>query len=218
MNDLLAGILELVDPLFDSESRFLLISAGLFFLSALILFPPSEPLAASTGIALARYEHHLLPVLIVAIVCCHLGSCFWYALGRRSQDKPAENRGAPSLARRWMGPLYGLTLRRLETGLDVDGGRLLIALRNVPLIRSLVSFPAAQAGLAGRRFHLSSIAGISIWLPIWVVAGLLFGEAIERYAPPLVVAIFSAFCVAAYFYAKHLGKRILQAGNGLPAG
>lgn len=210
MNDLFARVLESVDPLFVSEGRFLLISALLFFLSAFILFPPSEPLAASSGIALARYEHHLLSFLLVAILCCHLGSCFWYLLGRRERRDHRERRGWARVARKWMGPLYGATLKRLETGIDLDGGRLLVALRNVPLIRSLVSYPAAVAGLSGRRFHLSSIAGISIWLPLWVVAGLIFGKAVERYAQPVVVAIFLAFCVAAYLYAKHLGKRILQ--------
>ena len=53
-------------------------------------------------------------------------------------------------------------------------------------------------------------------LPLWVISGLLFGEAIEHCAQPVVGVIFLAFCVAAYLYSRNLGERIL--GPGAAAG
>jgi len=206
MGPLFVQLQERVEPFLRGEGSFLLVAGLLFFLAALILFPPSEPLAAFSGIALARFEHRVLPFLLVAVLCYHLGSCGWYYLGCRDRG---GRRSWSSLLRRKMGPVYEITLAKLSSGMALDGGRLLLVLRNVPLIRSLVSYPAGMVGLRGGAFHLSSVAGIAIWLSIWSMAGFLFGKSIDHYARPVVIACFLLFCVGAYFYGRALGKRVL---------
>ena len=206
MSNLFVRLQGWVEPFLLGEGSFLVVVAVLFFLAALVLFPPSEPLAAFCGIALARYEHHFVPFLLLAVLSYHLGSCGWYYLGCRDRG---GRRSGSALLRRKMGPVYEVTMSKLSSGMARDGGRLLLVLRNVPLIRSLVSYPAGMVGLRGAAFHVSSVAGIAIWLSIWSLAGFLFGKSIDHYARPVVVGVFVLFCVTAYFYGRSLGKRVL---------
>jgi membrane protein DedA with SNARE-associated domain len=212
MKDCFDSIFQAIDPFFVSEWRFLLVTGMLFFLCSSVLVPPSEPLAASSGAVLARYDHHLAIFLIIAVVSYHLGSCLWHVSGKRSRRARAAHagqEGEPPLPARLLGKFYHATLKRVERGLEIDGGKLFVILRNVPLIRSVVSFPAGAAGFSGMQFHVSSLAGISVWVTLWSVAGFLFGKSIDRFAPPVVIGGFILFCIAAYFYSRNLGRRFL---------
>jgi membrane protein DedA with SNARE-associated domain len=222
MKEFLSYFFETIDPFFISEWRFLVTTCILFFLCSSILVPPSEALAASSGAVLARYDHHFLFFLLAAVLFYHLGSCLWYLSGRRralggrprgeesGEGKKSESRGEGHRMARWLQVAYGASMTKVEKGIHLDGWRLFVVLRNVPVIRSVVSFPAGAAGLSGMRFHLSSLVGILIWVLLWSLSGFIFGKSLESYAPSIVIALFLLFCLAATVYMSRLGTRLLE--------
>ena len=175
---------------------------GIFALMALenIIPPiPSEVIMGLGGMAVARGDMALMPLILVGTAGTTAGNYFWYWLGRRS----GYERLRPFIARhgRWL-TLDWPAVELLHAFFAKHGGWVIFVFRFLPAGRTIISLPAGMTRMPLPRFLVWTFAGSAIWNSVLALAGVWFGsnfKELNRYVGPATIAVFVAM-IAAYLW------------------
>jgi len=165
------------------------------------VFPPipSEVIMGLGGMAVARGQMHLVPLVLWGTAGTTIGNLFWYWVGRRigyARFRPLVERHGRWLTLDWD------DVERLHRFFVARGGWVVFVFRFMPTFRTMVSLPAGMTGMPLWRFVVWTFAGSLVWNAILGGAGLFlgsrFGE-LDRYVGPAALALTAAM-VLGYLY------------------
>ncbi len=175
---------------------------GIFLLMALenIVPPvPSEVIMGLGGMAVARGDMALVPLILWGTAGTTIGNYFWYAIGRHfgyQGLKPFVNRWGRWLTVEWE------DVEKLHRFFRKHGGKTVFIFRFLPTFRTLISLPAGMAKMPIWRFFLATFLGSAIWNTILAGAGLYLGsnfEQLDHYVGPIAIGL-SVVIVVGYVY------------------
>ncbi|AXJ94737.1 MULTISPECIES: DedA family protein [unclassified Sphingomonas] len=175
---------------------------GIFLLMALenIIPPiPSEVIMGLGGMAVARGDMGVVPLVLWGTAGTTAGNYFWYAIGRRV----GYERFRPLVARhgRWL-TMEWQDVETLHRFFVSRGGWVVFVFRFMPTFRTMISLPAGITRMPGWKFVVWTFAGSAIWNSLLAGAGYYLGsnfEAIDRYVGPAAVVLTVAI-VGAYLW------------------
>ena len=182
---------------------------GIFILMTLEnVFPPipSEVIMGLGGMAVARGDMDMTPLLIVATLGTTLGNVFWYGVGRWigiARLKPFVDRHGRWLTMTWD------DVEKLNHFFHRHGGWVVFVFRFLPTFRTMISLPAGMAKMGMPRFLLATFVGSAIWNAVLAYAGLLLGsrfEELQVYVGPVAIGT-SVLVVAVWAYRVVTWKR-----------
>ncbi|HEV7287858.1 DedA family protein [Sphingomonas sp.] len=182
---------------------------GIFILMTLEnVFPPipSEVIMGLGGMAVARGDMDMTPLLIVATLGTTLGNVFWYGVGRWigiARLKPFVDRHGRWLTMTWD------DVEKLNHFFHRHGGWVVFVFRFLPTFRTMISLPAGMAKMGMPRFLLATFVGSAIWNAVLAYAGLLLGsrfEELQVYVGPVAIGT-SVLVVVAWAYRVVTWKR-----------
>ncbi len=168
---------------------------GIFLLMALenVVPPiPSEVIMGLGGIAVARGQMEMVPLLLWGTAGTTAGNVFWYEVGRRlgyARFRPFVERHGRWLTLEWE------DVERLHTFFHRHGGWVIFVFRFMPTFRTLISLPAGMAGMPVWRFLLTTFLGSIIWNGVLAGAGFYLGTRyadLDRYVGPIGIALTAA--------------------------
>jgi len=175
---------------------------GIFLLMALenIVPPvPSEVIMGLGGMAVARGDMTIVPLILWGTAGTTAGNYFWYAVGRRFGYlglKPFVDRWGRWLTVEWedVEKLHGFFLRH--------GGKTVFVFRFLPTFRTMISLPAGMARMPLWRFFVATFVGSAVWNTVLAGAGYHLGsnfDRLDRYVGPAAIAL-SVAIVIGYIY------------------
>lgn len=164
---------------------------GIFLLMALenIIPPiPSEVIMGLGGIAVARGQMAMVPLIVFGTIGTVAGNVCWYELGRRigyERFKPLVDRHGRWAAIEWedVEKLHGFFRRH--------GQWIVFVFRFMPAFRTIVSLPAGMARMNRWKFLVWTGGGAAIWNCVLAGAGFYLGtnfKQLEHYVGPAAVA------------------------------
>jgi len=165
---------------------------GIFLLMALenILPPiPSEVIMGLGGIAVARGQMEIVPLVVAGTAGTVAGNFFWYELGRRvgyQRFKPLVDRHGRWAAVEWC------DVEHIHEFFRTRGQWIIFVFRFMPAFRTIVSLPAGMAHMPRWKFMLWTAGGSAIWNCILAGAGYYFGsnfQQLDRYVGPVSIAL-----------------------------
>lgn len=175
---------------------------GIFLLMALenVVPPvPSEVIMGLGGMAVARGDMALVPLVLWGTAGTTIGNYFWYFIGRNIGYK----RFRPFIARhgRWL-TMEWRDVENLHRFFVKHGGWVVFVFRFMPTFRTIISLPAGMTKMPLWKFLLWTFAGSLIWNTILAGAGLYLGsrfQQLEKFIGPLAIAT-TVLIVLAYLY------------------
>jgi len=165
---------------------------GIFLLMALenIVPPiPSEVIMGLGGIAVARGQMDIVPLLLWGTAGTTAGDVFWYAVGRRigyERFRPFVERHGRWLTMEWS------DVERVRGFLHDHGSWVIFVFRFMPTFRTMISLPAGMAAMPMPRFLVMTFAGSIIWNGVLAGAGFYLGSRfaeLDRYVGPVGIAL-----------------------------
>ena len=175
---------------------------GIFILMVLEnVFPPvpSEVIMGFGGMAVARGDMAMIPLLVIGTVGTTVGNVFWYAVGRwigYERLKPFVDRHG-----RWL-TLHWEDVEKLHRFFVRYGLWVVFVFRFLPTFRTMISLPAGMAKMGLPRFLVATFLGSAIWNAVLAYAGLLlgsqFGE-LQDYVGPVALGTTVALVIG-YLY------------------
>ncbi|MBB4085343.1 DedA family protein [Sphingomonas carotinifaciens] len=165
---------------------------GIFLLMALenIVPPvPSEVIMGLGGMAVARGDMTMIPLILWGTLGTTVGNYFWYYIGRHigyERFRPFVDRHGRWLTMEWE------DVERLHRFFVKHGQWVVFVFRFMPAFRTIISLPAGMTRMPLWRFLVWTFAGSTIWNAILAYAGLLLGsrfEVLDRYVGPAAVAL-----------------------------
>ena len=151
------------------------------------------------GIAVARDQMALLPLILWGTAGTTAGNMFWYEIGRRmgvARFRPFVERHARWLTMDWE------DVQRLDHFFHKHGHWVIFVFRFMPTFRTIISLPAGMSKMPLWKFLIFTFIGSAIWNAILAGAGFYFGsrfEQLDRYVGPVAIAT-TALIIAAYAY------------------
>ena len=182
---------------------------GIFILMTLEnVFPPipSEVIMGLGGMAVARGDMDMTPLLIVATLGTTFGNMFWYGVGRWigiARLKPFVERHGRWLTLTWD------EVEQLNRFFNRHGLWVVFFFRFLPTFRTMISLPAGMAKMGMPRFLLATFVGSAIWNAVLAYAGLLLGsrfQELQVYVGPVAI-VTTAAVVAVWAYRVVTWKR-----------
>ncbi len=171
---------------------------GIFLLMVLEnVFPPipSEVIMGLGGIAVARGQMAMVPLVLAGTVGTVVGNYFWYAIGWRfgyQRLRPFVDRYGRWLTLDWEHVL------QLERFFLRRGQWVVFVFRFMPAFRTMVSLPAGMARMPNARFLLWTAAGSAIWNTGLAYAGYYLGSnfrELDAFIGPAAVALTVAIVI-----------------------
>lgn len=171
---------------------------GIFILMTLEnVFPPipSEVIMGLGGMAVARGDMDMTPLLIVATLGTTAGNMVWYGIGRWigiARLKPFVDRYGRWLTLTWD------DVEKLNAFFHRHGGWVVFVFRFLPTFRTMISLPAGMAKMGMPRFLLATFVGSAIWNAVLAYAGLLLGsrfQELQVYVGPVAIVTTAAVVV-----------------------
>ena len=175
---------------------------GIFLLMALenIVPPvPSEVIMGLGGIAVARGDMELWPLVAAGTAGTVLGNWFWYWVG----DTIGYTRLRPFIDRhgKWL-TLDWNSVEHIHRFFVDRGEWVVFVFRFLPLGRTIISLPAGMTHMPKWKFLLWTTAGAAIWNTVLAGAGLYFGSRfreLDKFVGPVAVA-FSVVMIGWYLW------------------
>lgn len=186
----------------------ILIWLGVWGLLALMVcngafsFPPSELILSVAGVIAFNFQKPLLLALLCAVIGNVIGAIILYSCGKLLSQKLIVS------GHDWLSNLYrpfnslSIVLPSQEMMLayaekiDKQDDIWVLYSRCVPLIRSVVSLPAAILGVRVPRFILLTTIGCLIWCTIWLAGGYFLGTILVRFGVYISILIAGALACA----------------------
>jgi membrane protein DedA with SNARE-associated domain len=175
---------------------------GIFLLMALenIVPPiPSEVIMGLGGMAVARGDMALVPLILWGTAGTTVGNAVWYAIGRRigyERFRPLVERHGRWLTLTWP------EVERIHAFFVRHGGWVIFVFRFMPAFRTIISLPAGMTRMGAARFLVWTFAGAAIWNTVLAAAGLYLGNnfrELDHYVGPVAVAL-TVLMVGGYLY------------------
>jgi membrane protein DedA with SNARE-associated domain len=171
---------------------------GIFLLMALenIVPPvPSEVIMGLGGMAVARGDMALVPLVLWGTAGTTAGNYFWYFIGRNI----GYERFRPFIARhgRWL-TMEWRNVENLHRFFVKHGGWVVFVFRFMPTFRTIISLPAGMTKMPLWKFLLWTFAGSLIWNTVLAGAGFYLGsrfQVLEQYVGPVAIAITVAIVI-----------------------
>ncbi|MEI5685959.1 DedA family protein [Sphingomonas kyungheensis] len=156
---------------------------------------PSEVIMGLGGMAVARGQMAMVPLVVAGTIGSTAGNYVWYYLGRHigyARFRPFVDRHGRWLTMEWedVEALHRFFVRR--------GGGVVFVFRFMPTFRTIVSLPAGITGMPVGRFLVWTFAGSLIWNTILAAAGVYLGSRfaeLDRYVGPLAIAVMVAIVI-----------------------
>ncbi|GGA57836.1 DedA family protein [Sphingomonas psychrolutea] len=171
---------------------------GIFLLMvAENVFPPfpSEVIMGLGGIAVARGQMGIVPLVVAGTAGTVVGNYVWYAIGWRfgyQRLRPFVDRYGRWLTLDWEHVL------QLERFFQRHGQWVVFVFRFMPAFRTMVSLPAGMARMPQGRFLLWTAAGAAIWNTGLAYAGYYLGSnfrELDAFIGPAAVALIVAIAI-----------------------
>ncbi len=124
---------------------------------------PATPILMAIG-AWARYNHVLIPALIISIIGAQIGTMLLYGIGRLFGKGIMER-----YFRRF--PKQEEKINKYVHRIENEGPHLLLIVRLIPVLRTLITIPSGMIKVDANHFFWYSLAGIAIWNGLFIVAG-----------------------------------------------
>ncbi|MBC3943473.1 DedA family protein [Sphingomonas albertensis] len=166
---------------------------GIFLLMALenIVPPvPSEVIMGLGGMAVARGNMSVVPLIAWGTAGSVVGNYFWYYIGRNigyERFRPFIERNGRWLTMEWS------DVEKIHRFFMKRGGWVIFVFRFMPTFRTVISLPAGMTRMPIWQFVIWTAAGSAIWNTVLTYAGILLGshfEELDRYVGPVAVATF----------------------------
>ncbi len=163
---------------------------------------PSEIVLPLAGYLVYTGQLEYWTTVIVASVGSMIGTVIDYAIGYYL--------GRPAILRygRWV-RLSQHHLERSESWFRKYGNPVVLLARFVPLVRTVIAFPAGIAKMSMTRFLAYSAVGIVVWDALLIYLGVVFGQnehlivtTLESTFTLVEVAALAALLVGLYFYSR----------------
>jgi membrane protein DedA with SNARE-associated domain len=148
---------------------------GIFLLMVLEnVFPPipSEVIMGLGGIAVARGQMEMVPLIVAGTAGTVVGNYFWYWIGWRlgyQRLRPFVDRYGRWLTLDWEHVL------QLERFFRRHGQWVVFVFRFMPAFRTMVSLPAGMTRMPQARFLVWTAGGAAIWDTFLAGAGYYLG-------------------------------------------
>lgn len=133
---------------------------------------PSEIILPFSGFVASSGSLNIYLVILLASLAAYLGSLPFYLIGRWGKDKV-------DVFLRKYGKYLFIKEEDLDKGYDIfnkHGKKMVFFGRLIPIIRTVISFPAGVADMSFALFSLYTFAGTLIWSSILAGAGYLLGD------------------------------------------
>ena len=175
---------------------------GIFLLMALenVVPPvPSEVIMGLGGMAVARDQMALVPLIGWGTLGTTVGNMFWYEIGRRmgvDRFRPFVERHSRWLTMDWD------DVARLDRFFHRHGHWVIFVFRFMPTFRTVISLPAGMARMPLWKFLLFTFVGSAIWNTMLAAAGLFLGSRfseLDKYVGPVAIAT-TVLVIGAYAY------------------
>lgn len=172
---------------------------------------PSEAIIPVAGILAAEGEMNLILVGIVGGLFSYLGTLPFYFIGYFGSDRVLRK-----FIDKW-GKWLFITQDDVDKGFEMFnkyGVGFVFFGRLVPLVRSVISFPAGLSKMNFTQYSIYTIIGSTVWCFLLAGAGYMFGDnrdTIENFLGQFehVIIAILVIVVAAYFY-KVMWPRIKE--------
>lgn len=146
--------------------------------------PPSEAICTAVGMYAATNGSGIVLFVALAAVGNFLGTSLWFILGRKHRHR--AKRGEKVLSDKILQFLARRSSTYYIQKFENQGWVPLFSLRLIPVVRSIVSYPAGRSNLGAYRFSIASLSGITLWCSLWIYSGFIFGQLIN---PTYVLAV-----------------------------
>lgn len=175
---------------------------GIFLLMTLenVVPPiPSEVIMGLGGIAVARGQMELVPLLLWGTAGTTAGNVFWYVIGRRvgyARFRPLVERHGRWLTMEWS------DVERVQHFFHHHGGWVIFVFRFMPTFRTMISLPAGMAAMPLWRFLVMTFLGSIIWNAVLAGAGFYLGSRfseLDRYVGPVGIVL-TVLALSYYVY------------------
>jgi membrane protein DedA with SNARE-associated domain len=133
---------------------------------------PSEIILPFSGFVASSGVLNIYLVIILASFAAYLGSLPFYLIGRWGKDKV-------DIFLRKYGKYMFIKEGDLDKGYDIfskHGNKMVFFGRLIPIIRTVISFPAGIANMNFGLFSTYTFAGTLVWSSVLVGAGYLLGD------------------------------------------
>jgi membrane protein DedA with SNARE-associated domain len=163
---------------------------------------PSEIVLPLAGYLVYTGQLEYWTTVIVASVGSMIGTVIDYAIGYYL--------GRPAILRygRWV-RLSQHHLERSESWFRKYGNPVVLLARFVPLVRTVIAFPAGIAKMSLTRFLAYSAVGIIVWDALLIYLGMVFGQnerlivtTLESTFTLVEIVAVAALLVGLYFYSR----------------
>ena len=170
---------------------------------------PSEIILPFSGFVASKGNLNILIVIIVATIAAYFGSLPFYFIGKLGEEKVL------SFLKRF-GKYLFISDKDLKKGIEVFekfGNRFVLLGRLIPIIRTVISFPAGVSKMNFGIFSLYTIIGTAIWSTILSLAGFFLGSKWENVS--IFVARYEKVIIGILLFITivFIGNKILKRKN-----
>ncbi|MDD4382475.1 MAG: DedA family protein [Candidatus Dojkabacteria bacterium] len=169
------------------------------FLESFFAPIPSEMILPFSGFVCARDGMNIYITIIVASLAAYLGTLPFYFIGRWGKN------GVDKFLRKF-GKYLFIPASDLDKGykaFDKYGNGIVFLGRLIPIVRTVISFPAGVAKMNFGIFSLYTFLGSLLWSSILALSGFLLGEnwdVVGGYVSKYEKAIYVLFIILAVVY------------------
>ncbi len=179
------------------------------FLESFFAPIPSEIILPFSGFVASRGELNIWVVIIVATVAAYVGSLPFYLVGRWGEKSVMNFLGK-------YGKYLFISKKDLDKGFQAFeeyGNGIVLVGRLIPIVRTVISFPAGVSKMKFWIFTLFTFIGTGIWSTILAMAGYLLGsqwEVVSEYVGKYEKIIIIVLLIAVVLYVVRGIKNILN--------
>lgn len=182
------------------------------------MVPPSEYICIGVGILYFFQKGNLFLLIISASIANLVGTCLWYWLGKRHKKEnkkiltniTTNKKNIFKIIFIKIYNIYTSKLDQIESLYKIHGNILLIFLRNVPVLRSIASYPAGRIKMPIVRFLLVSYIGILIWVCLWFTVGYFLGNIATAYTWSIAVGVGLISILFVKLILSYTGSRVIS--------
>ncbi len=173
---------------------------------------PSEIILPFSGFVAFGGSLNIYIVIVVATVAAYLGTLPFYFIGRWGNEFVME------FLKKY-GKYLFISQDDLQKGFDAFekyGGGIVFFGRLIPIVRTVISFPAGVARMNFAQFSIYTLVGAGIWSSILASAGFFLGDRwdmvsvyVERYENVILILLLVVVAV----YIGWNSRKVLRKSN-----
>lgn len=137
---------------------------------------PSELILPFAGFIAASGKFNIVILIIVASISSYMGTLPFYFIGFYGRDY------VTNFMQKYSKYLF-IDANAFEKAFDLfekKGEWTILVGRVVPIVRSLISFPAGVSKINFLRFSILTLLGATVWSSLLIIAGYFLGESWEK--------------------------------------